>query len=290
MLWGRVYFGLQALAGTAWWVLVFAVPWVRTATLGGLDPVFVAALDIPLFVIASALAAIGLRAAAWVATGWTLLIAALMALYATVTGEAAWGVLLMAAAAGASLVALALVRLGRVPTEWILFGPFAIREARPMRYLPVTITQMLLFWGFFLGVLPAVILWLEQRWGLHLELPTLWPGAVVFTLASALGVWSAVTMSTLGDGTPLPMATAKTLVIAGPYRWVRNPMAVAGIVQGVAVGLMLSSWLVVVYALAGSLLWNYAVRPHEEADLEHRFGDAYRAYRERVWCWIPRLR
>ncbi len=36
------------------------------------------------------------------------------------------GVLLMAAAAGASLIALALV----------LLGPFAIHESRPLRYLP----------------------------------------------------------------------------------------------------------------------------------------------------------
>lgn len=45
------------------------------------------------------------------------------------------------------------------------------------------------------------------------------------------------------------------------------------IVQGVAVGLILSSWLVIVYAIAGSLLWNYAIRPLEESDLETRFGD-----------------
>ena len=212
-----------------------------------------------------------------------------MAVYATVTTEAGWGVLLMAAAAGASTIALLLVLRGRVPTEWILFGPFAIREAKPMRYLPVTITQMLVFWGFFLGVAPLVIWWLEHRWGLALALPTVVPGIVIFALASALGVWSAITMATIGKGTPLPMATATELVIAGPYRWVRNPMAVAGIVQGVAVGLMLSSWLVVAYALAGSLLWNYTVRPHEEADLEARFGEPYRVYRDTVRCWIPRL-
>jgi protein-S-isoprenylcysteine O-methyltransferase Ste14 len=48
------------------------------------------------------------------------------------------------------------------------------------------------------------------------------------------------------------------LVVAGPYRWVRNPMALASIAQGVAVGLILSSWLVVVYAVAGALLWPIA--------------------------------
>ncbi|MDI2023423.1 hypothetical protein PJL18_03971 [Paenarthrobacter nicotinovorans] len=78
------------------------------------------------------------------------------------------------------------------------------------------------------------------------------------------------------------------LVIAGPYRWVRNPMAVAGIAQGVGVGLLLGSWLVVAYAMIGSLVWNYVVRPLEEADLENRFGAEFRRYRSSVSCWLPR--
>jgi protein-S-isoprenylcysteine O-methyltransferase Ste14 len=96
-------------------------------------------------------------------------------------------------------------------------------------------------------------------------------------------------MSSRGAGTPLPSAMPNHLVIAGPYRWVRNPMAVAGITQGVAVGLVLGSWLVIAYSMIGSLLWNYAVRPLEEADLEERFGAEFRQYRDAVRCWIPRV-
>ena len=296
MLWGRVYFAIQAVAGAAWWVAVFASPWVRTTTVGSLDPVIVAALDIPLFVIASAVAALGVRAAAWVATGWTLVVAGLLALYATVTTEAGWGVLIMVAAAGGSLVALALVVLGRVPTEWIIAGPFAFRPAdarrSTARHVASTGGQIAVFWGLFLVVIPGSVALLERRWalGLGLDLPDAVGviGVVLLALASALGIWSAVTMSTIGHGTPLPGAMPNRLVIAGPYRFVRNPMAVAGIIQGVAVGLILSSWLVVAYAALGSLLWNYAVRPLEERDLEERFGDDFRRYRDTVRCWVPR--
>jgi protein-S-isoprenylcysteine O-methyltransferase Ste14 len=288
MLWARVYFGVQALGGAAWWIAVFSSPWVRVTTLGSLDPVLVAAFDIPLFVVASGLAAVGLKPAAWVAAVWTLLVALALAGYATVTTEAGCGVLIMAAAAAGSVVALCLVALGRVPTEWITAGPFAFRTARRGPHLLLTVLQMLGFWGLFLVVAPLVIAWLEQRWGLRVEAPTLWLGAVLLVLASALGVWSAITMATVGRGTPLPSAMPASLVVAGPYRWVRNPMAVAGIVQGVAVGLVLSSWLVVAYALIGSLLWNYAVRPLEEADLAARFRAEYGEYRDAVRCWVPR--
>lgn len=290
---GRAYFGVQAVAGLAWWIAVFTVPVVREATLGGLDAVLVAVLDLPLFVGASAVAACGVRAAAFVATGWTLIVTGALAVYATVAGQAGWGVLLMGAASVASAVALSLMVLGRVPTEWMLVGPFRFRRAdataRTGFHLVATAVQIVVFWGVLLGVVPVVIAWLEQRWGLAVDAPGwLFPiGAVVFALASALGIWSAVAMATRGVGTPLPAATANLLVVAGPYRFVRNPMAVAGITQGVAVGLMLESWLVVGYAIAGGLFWNFVVRPLEEAELEARFGDEFRRYRAAVRCWVP---
>lgn len=292
---GRAYFALQAAAGGLWWGAVFAVAPVRDATLGSLDPVAMAALDIPLFVVASAVAAAGSRVAAAVATIWTVLVTAFLAVFATLTAQAGWGVVLMLAASAASILALVLVVRGEIPTRWLMVGPFRIRPAAPgrtaRRHVGATAAQIVVFWGIALGVAPAVIAALENRWMLHLGAPAAVRigGAALFVAASALGLWSAVSMSTHGEGTPLPIATARRLVVRGPYRFVRNPMAVAGIAQGVAVGLMLSSWLVVVYAVCGSVVWNAAIRPHEERDLEVRFGGEFTRYRDRVRCWVPRL-
>jgi protein-S-isoprenylcysteine O-methyltransferase Ste14 len=66
-------------------------------------------------------------------------------------------------------------------------------------------------------------------------------------------------------------------------------MAVAGLAQGVAVGVFLGSPAVVLYALSGGPVWNVFVRPWEEADLERRFGEPYRRYRAAVRCWRPRF-
>lgn len=296
----RLYFAAQAMAGAAWWVGVFTVPGVRTATLGSLDAAAVALFDIPLFVVASALAATPAgrvaRGAALVTTVWAGVVTLILAVYATVTGEAGWGVVLMGVATITSVGAVCLLWLGRIPTEWALAGPFAFRPARPRpqptRHILLTLAQIVVFWGLFLGLIPLVLTALEMRWGLAVAFPpgVRAAGGVLLALASALGLWSAAAMSGHGDGTPLPAAMANRLVIAGPYRFVRNPMAVSGFVQGAAVGLALSSWIVVVYAVLGSLLWNYAVRPLEEANLDERFGEDFRRYREAVRCWIPRLR
>jgi protein-S-isoprenylcysteine O-methyltransferase Ste14 len=295
MRWARTYFAVQAIAGAAWWVAVFTSPTVRVATLGSLDVVVVATLDIPLLVVASAIAAFGSRHAALVSATWTAIVVVALAIYATITTEAGWGVLAMVAAVGASAIAASVLVLGRVPTAFIARGPFAFRPARARSssgaHVALTVAQLVVFWGVFLVLFPAIIGALERRWALGVDFPV-WVrllGCGVLVLASALGIASAITMSTVGQGTPLPSAMPNRLVVAGPYRWIRNPMAVAGIAQGVAIGLISPSWLVIAYAIVGSVLWNYAVRPLEEADMEARFGDDFRAYRDTVNCWTPRI-
>ncbi len=295
--WGRRYFAVQGVAGAAWWVSVALLPGVRSATLGTLNPVLVGAVDIPFFVLASLLVGAGVRWALWVVVPWTVGVAAAMVAYASLTQAAGWGAVAMLAAAAGTLWAGCLVRWGRVPTERLLVGPLRFRLAAPAsvpRYLARTFTQILVFWGFFLGVLPLVIAWCEARWLLRVPLPpaasNIVSSASVALLigASFLGIWSAITMARVGRGTPLPSAMAQRLVIAGPYRFVRNPMALSAITQGVAVGGIWGSWLVVLYALSGALVWEILVRPAEEADLTSRFGTEFVAYQRAVWRWLPR--
>ncbi len=294
----RCYFAVQAVAGAVWWILVFTVDPVREATLGGADPRLVAVLDIPLFVVGSALAAAGSRRVCWALVPWTGLVAAVLAVAATLTGRAGWGAVSMIAALCGSLFAWMLLVWGRIPAERALVGPLGFqvsRSAPPHRQLARTFGQIAVFWVLFLAVIPFIILWAETRWGLTLGLGEtaraviLIAGLLLLLLASGLGIWSAVAMSTRGDGTPLPAATARKLVIAGPYRFVRNPMALAGMTQAAAVGMMLGSWMTVTYALAGAAYWNWLVRPIEEAELESRFGQEFRAYAARVRCWAPRF-
>jgi protein-S-isoprenylcysteine O-methyltransferase Ste14 len=141
---------------------------------------------------------------------------------------------------------------------------------------------------------PVVITAVERR--LRLDWPPIqsgsWDaiGVTAFLVASGLGLWSCVTMALVGRGTPLPADTARNLVIAGPYRFVRNPMAVAGAVQTTAVGLITGSWLVVVIAVTGAVAWHLVIRPTEEADLADRFGAPYDRYRASVRCWVPTMR
>lgn len=166
------------------------------------------------------------------------------------------------------------------------------RAASPRWNLAKTAIQALAFWFVFLVAAPLAIVALvdalkipDARFG---SLASAVVGVAVAVGASALSVASAITMARVGEGTPLPLDTARRLVTRGPYRVIRNPMAVAGIAQGIGVGLILGSPWVVGYALAGAVVWHVAIRPGEEADLSARFGDDYREYRGRVPLWLPR--
>ncbi|QDT40284.1 hypothetical protein Pan241w_03400 [Gimesia alba] len=149
--------------------------------------------------------------------------------------------------------------------------------------------QTVIFWSLFLLVIPAALIWLESilgcpafRFNGQRVL-----GVILFVLGGSLGLTSGAMMGIYGRGTPLPLDTARHLVVVGPYRYVRNPMAIAGLTQGAAVALFCGSWLTLGYIIVGFFLWNYYVRPIEEQDLLHRFDRAYADYQRSVRCWIP---
>lgn len=158
------------------------------------------------------------------------------------------------------------------------------------RNLAKTFAQTLVMWVAALYVVPSVISAAENRAGVDvLRFPPQWGlGLTLFILFSAGGLWSGYIIASRGRGTPLPLDAPRDFVVDGPYRYVRNPMAVTGLGQGVSVSLALGSLGVLLYVIAGGLVWNYFMRPLEEADLEERFGDAFRTYRRKVPCWYPR--
>lgn len=167
-----------------------------------------------------------------------------------------------------------------------LFKPAPDRSVT--RNLTRTLLQTVCFWTVLLWLAPQAIVRLEAWLSVpgFARLPEV--GWGVFIVASVGGLWSGATMARVGAGTPLPTEAARRLVVSGPYRWVRNPMAVTGLAQGAGVGLMLGSFGVLSYVLAGALLWQLTVRPLEEEDLATRFGEEYLEYRRRVGLWLPR--
>lgn len=123
-----------------------------------------------------------------------------------------------------------------------------------------------------------------EWWSLRMDTAVL-----LFTGCGLLGLTSSWYMVVQGKGTPIPLDQTNVLVTSGPYRFVRNPMAVAGIGQGLAVALAWGSVSIFIYTLIGVIVWQWVVRPMEEENLLSRFGPSYTRYRAAVACWLPRF-
>lgn len=292
------YFFIQALGTAVWWVLLIAYPpsvkWFQPTEWPAESRLSFWLADFLLIIAGSIIAAIGvLWQRDWAGNVvWAVSVAVwyptLVCIATSMHTAEAWiASSMMVSMSGLSL-SMATIH-GKADQSPATIRVTAMKRSQAVLW---TLGQTAIFWGVFLWVLPMGIVELEGYCGIKgfehaFQTPT---SIGLFTMASCLGLWSGVTMAIHGNGTPLPTATAPRLVIAGPYRFVRNPMAVAGIAQGVAVGWYLGSYAVVVYSLVGAVLWHIAVRPIEERDLGLRFGDDYGRYRKTVGLWFPRIR
>jgi protein-S-isoprenylcysteine O-methyltransferase Ste14 len=79
------------------------------------------------------------------------------------------------------------------------------------------------------------------------------------------------------------------LVQHGPYRWIRHPLYTLGSVLLLSLGLMLTSWVVLGFALVAFVTFRFVVVPIEERELVAKFGDAYRHYMRRTGAMTPKI-
>lgn len=145
-------------------------------------------------------------------------------------------------------------------------------------------------------VVPALMLrsWSEvdTRWPFDyplLALPQV-PGALLAIAGLVLVARTVRLFATVGEGTLAPWDPTHKLVVAGPYRRVRNPMisGVAMTLLGVATTTG-STYVAAWFAFFVALNHVYFLLV-EEPGLVRRFGESYEEYRRQVPRWIPRRR
>jgi protein-S-isoprenylcysteine O-methyltransferase Ste14 len=113
-----------------------------------------------------------------------------------------------------------------------------------------------------------------------------WPLAVVLALAG-LGLVFVCFRRFQAAGTNVPTWLPTTaLVIAGPYRYSRNPIYLALTAIYLAMAIAYGSLWPLVLLVPLLIVMRYGVIGREERYLEAKFGDAYRAYRSSVRRWL----
>ncbi len=288
------YFLLQGFGVAGWWLTLWLKPASRELFRMNSDETTLLAFWMPDLGI---MFAGSLVVAALIATRNSLIVPVIWFVvgsttYATIycfssalMTDAGWlGFVMMA---GATILS---GNFGIAMTPQLSTGMFRTSKEGGTQWILVkTFSQITVVWTMILLVLPLIIVRIESKIGIpQFAFPTQIPlMALLFVLVSSIGVSAAIAMSKIGRGTPLPLDAAPKMVVTGVYGFVRNPMAISGIGQGIVVGIMLGSPLVIAYALTGGVIWQLIYRRLEEDDLEARFGADYLNYRDAVRCWIP---
>ena len=137
------------------------------------------------------------------------------------------------------------------------------------------------------GFIPLVLLRagprIETGWLAYLAFP-LW------LLGGAVLLWSFWNFLIQGRGTPAPIDPPKELVVAGFYRYVRNPMYVALILILVGHFFWFGFWGQLAFACLAFALTHLFVTLYEEPDLRKKFGPVYEQYCQAVPRWVPRFK
>lgn len=141
----------------------------------------------------------------------------------------------------------------------------------------------------------ATVLVLVPRWILgadgraHFAVgPARYGAGLLIGAGVVLMVWTWYEFTTRGRGTPLPLDPPRRLVVAGPYRYVRNPMYVAAILVLLGQATLHAAAPLLWYAAGFALAAHALVVGYEERTLARRFGADYAAYRAAVGRWLPR--
>ena len=114
----------------------------------------------------------------------------------------------------------------------------------------------------------------------------MWPLGAILIAVGVAGIGFAFHLFRRAGTHPDPYRPDEALVTRGLFKFTRNPFYVGlGMIQAGLALVFDSAWILVMAAPAYVVL-RYGVVAREEAYLERRFGDEYRAYKATVRRWL----
>lgn len=168
-------------------------------------------------------------------------------------------------------------QLTREPLDRRQEGVFILATLRPIGIL------------LWIAVFAFMISPRSMAWS-SMQLPATvrWIGVALAVLAGAALTW---TLRSIGPNLTDTVVTRRqhTLILHGPYRWVRHPFYDCVALLMLAVALTTANWAILIGTAALFALLVLRTS-REEANLVARFGETYRAYMHSTGRFFPRLR
>jgi protein-S-isoprenylcysteine O-methyltransferase Ste14 len=106
----------------------------------------------------------------------------------------------------------------------------------------------------------------------------------------SLFLYTVVLFNNIGKGTLAPWSPTQKLVMAGPYRYCRNPMITGVLFILIGEALTFHSTAILIEAVLFVVINTIYFIFSEEPGLLDRFGNDYQVYKQNVPRWIPRFK
>jgi protein-S-isoprenylcysteine O-methyltransferase Ste14 len=172
--------------------------------------------------------------------------------------------------------------------------PDAGEESFALRSVSYTIV----FLGLALGVIPSLFYLAGQRmldssFSVGAILAQFWGdmqsllGASIFGIGLGAYIFCSAWLIFYGRGPHVEFDPPKVFVATGPYRWVRNPVAISLIITGSGQTIYFSSLALAMLVGLGIVFAHYQATRIEEPRLRLRFGKVYEDYCTKVPRWLP---
>ena len=113
-------------------------------------------------------------------------------------------------------------------------------------------------------------------------------GISAFSIGLTAYLFCSIWLMFFGRGPHVEFDPPKVFVATGPYRWVRNPVAISLIVTAAGEAIYFSSLGLAVFVALGMAFAHYQATRIEEPRLRVRFGEVYEQYCRKVPRWLPR--
>jgi protein-S-isoprenylcysteine O-methyltransferase Ste14 len=149
---------------------------------------------------------------------------------------------------------------------------------------------------FLLLILPIFLVWIpclilathNQNYFFDIGIIR-YTGIIPIVTGVVIYLWCSHSFISFGQGTPVHFTQTKKLIVAGLYRFVRNPMYIGALLVIAGEALIFQSVILIFYALAAFGVLTFFLRFFEEPYLADKFGKTYNGYHKSVPRWIPRL-
>ncbi|MFW5771323.1 MAG: methyltransferase family protein [Spirochaetota bacterium] len=155
----------------------------------------------------------------------------------------------------------------------------------------IVIAMGIIAWAVILPLLMlGATIFFHSEYNIYSDIHDLYrlvPGVIVLAAGIWVALWSIYAQYAIGEGTPVPLLPAVKLVVKGPYRYCRNPMALGVILMLSGAAIALWSIPALVIAVVISLLHVLYDKIVEEKELEKRFGDEYTRYKQETPFIFP---